>query len=544
MPSSRTRLVRLLDRGFYPVELPPPFETKNFSSIIRSFTPTDGYSGSTTFFDGATFRGTLRTFGVINPINYFLLSNFIAINWEEISKVFILSRCSGSRPKFPTISASGRAIEAASLATKRKNQQHLASSFPIIIGLDINRFYGSIYTHSIPWAVLGKEEAKRRFRAGRLSGHWSDKLDRFVRNSNQRQTVGIAIGPDTSRIISEIILSRIDADLCAKGSGINSSQVYHNIDDYQIGGFDIGETEKYQSQFVRNIAKFELRLNDFKITLDHGLNFAPSNFQRNFDILQERRGRNFVEHFFEILYDQIPKHANSNVTGYALKRFAKALAVNSEKQLTKEYLQRLLFAAPHHARWIFPILLGIYKYVGVTSELKRIIPWGVEICSRRNDVGSLLWFLYAAIFLRIKLNKSTCIFAFGITNELVDIMLYHGRSEGLFAFPVVDMRARYNDLDLQSPAWLPIYEINRRGWDLSSAFTKIGTADDKDNYYDQLRSNGVEFYQSDSKFFSVEAFEGWNVTQDDFRKMPNQSGREMAAFWDDFDDSYEWENYD
>lgn len=545
MTSARVRLIRLLDRGFYPIELPPPFRTKNYSTVQSSLTPPNNYHGSTTFFDGATFRGPLRTFGVINPISYLLLSRFIADNWTDISSVFRLSACSGSRPKFPALSAQGRAIETASLASKRQSQRHLASSYPVILSLDVNRYYGSIYTHSIPWAVLGKQEAKRRHRAGTLSGHWSDTLDKLVRNCNQRQTVGLAIGPDTSRIVSELILSRLDCELTATGSGLTSSQIYHNIDDYQIGCSGIGEAEDAQSRFVRTVSRYELRLNDFKTSVDHGISFTPSNFQRHFDILRGQHGSNFVEHLFEILYTQIPLHPNTNVLGYALKRFARKLARNSERNLVREYLQRLIFAAPHQARWVLPLLLGIYRTEGINAEIRRIISWGVETCARRNDVGSLLWFLYAAIFLRIRLSGILCSQCFGVSNELVDLVLFHGRHEGIFSFKLADMRQRYSGNDFTSAAWLPIYEVGRRGWDTSASFSKIGTPDDSNGLYEHLRLQGVEFYVTDPEQYEVEAFSGWHLTQQQF-----ESGEDNLGEMGDWDHDFAyfagdgWENYE
>ena len=521
MASARIRLIRLLDRGFYPVELPPPFRTRNFSSVRDSLNLPNTYHGSTTFFDGATFRGTLRTFGVINPASYLLLSRYIAEKWSDIASIYALTGCSGSRPKFPTLTAPGRAIDTASLATKRRSQRHLASAYPVVLGLDINTFYGSIYTHSIPWAVLGKQEAKNRYRAKKLNGHWSDTLDRLVRNCNQQQTIGIPIGPDTSRIVSELILSRIDVEITATGSGLSSQQVYHNIDDYQIGCLGIGEAEDAQGRFVRTISRYELRLNDFKTSVDHGIAFAPSNFQRHFDTLSSQHGRNFVEHFFEILYTQILLHPNTNVVGYALKRFARKLARNAERDLVREYLQRLIFATPHQARWILPLLLGIYRSAGVNGEIKHLINWGVETCARRNDVGSLLWYLYAAIFLRTSLSAALCDQCFGMSSELIDLVLFHGRHEGLFSFKQSDMRARYRSSDLASTAWLPIYEVGRRGWDTSSAFAKIGTGDDKDLLYKHLMQNNVEFYVTDPDIFKIESFEGWNLSQKDFDEEEN-----------------------
>ena len=526
MPSANTRLIRLLDRGFYPIELPPPFRTKHFSRLRHSFSPPQNYYGSTTFFDGATFRGSLRSFGVINPVNYFLLSQFIANHWRDISQVYQLSSCSGSRPEFPARNAPGRAIHGASLTLKRKSQSHLASSYPTILALDINRFYGSIYTHSIPWAALGKQQAKRKFRSGSLKAHWSNSLDTLVRNCNQQQTVGVPIGPDTSRIVSELILSRIDSELTAQGSSISSRQIFHNIDDYQIGGFDRSSIENAQSRFVRTISKYELRLNDHKTSIDEGIDFSPAHFQVYFDILSRKTGKGFVNHFFELLYSEIPRHPNSNVLGYALKQFALPLAKNPEQFLVREYLQRLIFATPHQARWVLPLLLGIYRQQGVDRDVKRLLSWGVETCARRNDIGNLLWFLYSAIFLQVRLKKEMLIQCIGMSNCLVDLVLFHGRSLGLFSFGVRELRNRYVNADFQSDAWLPLYEIERRHWDTSAAFNKLQPPHDKHNLYDIMRQKGVEFYCTKNESFSVECFAGWKLTQAHFEDGARRKERE------------------
>lgn len=537
--SKRTRLTRLLDRGFYPVELPPSFATRNFSTAIGKITAGNNYVGSTICFDGATFRGPLRTFGLVNPVSYYLLSSFIAEHWSKITKTYGLSSCSGVRPTFPAVAKSGRAIGTASLAAKRKRQQHLASVYPVILSLDLNRFYGSIYTHSIPWAVLGKEDAKKRYRDRALRGHWSDTLDILVRGCNQAQTIGIPIGPDTSRIVSEIILSRIDAELKAAGSGLSSTQIYHAIDDYQFGVLSTHEAENAESRFVRVISRYGLRLNDFKTAVQHGLDFAPSNFQRNFDQL-DGHDEHFVEQFFEVLYRLAHEHDGANVIGYALKRFARVLASNPKQEAVQEYLQRLLYAAPHQARFVLPLLLGIYKRDGVTTDTNRLIKWGVDVCSRRNDVGNLLWFLYAAIFLRTKIGAAQCTQCFGVANELVDLVLCHGRAGGLFSAPTAQIRSRYKQSGFGSAAWLPLYEIERHGWDTTAAFRKIGTTDDDGSHYDLLRDHDVKFYLTDERQFSVAAFEGWSLTADDFQIRDWDRAALRDLLWEDGRD---WENY-
>ncbi|RMB12722.1 RNA-directed DNA polymerase [Eilatimonas milleporae] len=542
------RYASLLDNGFYPAELPPVFKTNSFSAASDSVlakigtsnkAKPDNYAGSTTFYDGATFRGHLRTFGIINPINYMLVSKLIANKWASIQKTFKLSKVSGARPSFSTKDKSERSIQSSTLSKKSDRLQNLAACYPVVLNLDINRFYGSIYTHSIPWAVLGKAEAKLRYSKGTLKGHWSDKLDTLVRNCNQRQTVGIPIGPDTSRIVSELLLSRIDVELCAKGTGLTASQIYHSIDDYQVGVFYPHEAEQAQSLFQRVVHRYEMRINDFKTGVSSGIEFGPSVFQRHFDVLKSQKGQPFIEHLFELIYSLAPRYPNINIIGYALKSFRYRLANHNTHQLAKQYLQRLTYASPHEARWTLPLLLGIYSAQGKETDTRRFIQWGIEVSARRNDVLNLLWFLYAALYLRIKLDKSVCFACIELSNHLVDLMLIHGKHEKLFPVEMSAIKQRYLPSDFNSPAWIVLYEVSRHGWNTSPSFSKAGTVDDPDGLYLELQSQGVEFYQSHR--FSVDAFSGWHLTDAHF--TPEQPELEpweydADASYDYFEDEY------
>ena len=132
-----------------------------------------------------------------------------------------------------------------------------------------------------------------------------------------------------------------------------------------------------------------------------------------------------------------------------------------------------------------------------------------------------------------------------MSNELVDLVLFHGRHEGFSSFKISDMRQRYRGNDLASAAWLPIYEVYRRGWDASASFSKIGTADDPNGLYEHLRLQGVEFYVTDPEQYEVEAFSGWHLTQQDFEAGENNEGE-----IDDWDHHFAyfagdgWENYE
>lgn len=75
--------------------------------------------------------------------------------------------------------------------------------------LDISKCFDSIYTHSCSWAVLGKEYSKMN----RGKNSFIACFDLLMRSMNRNETNGILIGPEFSRIFSEIILQAIDTTI-------------------------------------------------------------------------------------------------------------------------------------------------------------------------------------------------------------------------------------------------------------------------------------------------------------------------------------------
>ena len=74
----------------------------------------------------------------------------------------------------------------------------------LIVYADISNCFPSIYTHAIPWALVGKEQAKINKSDDK---QWYNKLDTATRNLKHGETHGILIGPHSSNIISEIVLT-------------------------------------------------------------------------------------------------------------------------------------------------------------------------------------------------------------------------------------------------------------------------------------------------------------------------------------------------
>ena len=113
-----------------------------------------------------------------------------------------------------------------------KEYLDLESKFTHLIKFDINRCFPSIYTHSISWAVKGKEFSKEH----KGSFSFDSNFDNLMTQVNYQETNGIVVGPEFSRIFAEIILQQIDLDIfnTIKEKGIQNSKyaIRRYVDDY------------------------------------------------------------------------------------------------------------------------------------------------------------------------------------------------------------------------------------------------------------------------------------------------------------------------
>jgi hypothetical protein len=101
---------------------------------------------------------------------------------------------------------------------------------------------------------VGFDHAKKH-KPPEHKGEWFNQLDEKLRKIKRNETQGVAIGPGTSNILSEIILARVDAQLAKEFTYIRY------IDDYTA----YCETEEEAQKFIRRLgeelAKYKLLLN-------------------------------------------------------------------------------------------------------------------------------------------------------------------------------------------------------------------------------------------------------------------------------------------
>jgi hypothetical protein len=79
----------------------------------------------------------------------------------------------------------------------------------------------------LPWAIHGKETAKSNHSC-KLYGNL---LDLQVRNTQDQQTLGLPVGPDTSFILAELIGAKIDEYLLAEIGELSGCRY---VDDFHL----------------------------------------------------------------------------------------------------------------------------------------------------------------------------------------------------------------------------------------------------------------------------------------------------------------------
>lgn len=109
--------------------------------------------------------------------------------------------------------------------------------FNKMLYLDISKCFDSVYTHSLAWSLLGKDEVKKAL--GNHKDSFSDSFDVLMQRMNYNETNGIVIGPEFSRIFAEILLQGVDRVVEEKLKNEtlrhkNDYRIFRYIDDYFV----------------------------------------------------------------------------------------------------------------------------------------------------------------------------------------------------------------------------------------------------------------------------------------------------------------------
>src|SRR4051812_21349936 len=156
----------LIRRAYLPTELPPAFTTQSFADFCAKDyhwlkSQQNVLERTATEYETFTVPRTKsgrRSLAVVHPMAQMNVSLLLTEHREKIKDLVGKNRTTLYR----TDDDLDRSVAYMGLdfAKRRELQARAYSECRVILNADISRFFYTLYTHSIPWAVLGKEKAK------------------------------------------------------------------------------------------------------------------------------------------------------------------------------------------------------------------------------------------------------------------------------------------------------------------------------------------------------------------------------------------------
>lgn len=136
----------------------------------------------------------------------------------------------------------------------------LEKKFSRMRTLDVSKCFFNIYTHSITWAVKGKDFAKKN----KDHSSFEASFDELMQRANYNETNGIIVGPEVSRIFAEIVFQDIDERVREKLSQhgiVKRYEVRRYVDDFFIFANSDEELDAIEDVLAEELEKFKLFIN-------------------------------------------------------------------------------------------------------------------------------------------------------------------------------------------------------------------------------------------------------------------------------------------
>jgi hypothetical protein len=362
---------------------------------------------------------------------------------------------------------------------------------------DIAQFYQSIYTHSIPWAVHGKEIAKKQRNDYSLLGN---RLDKLVRNGQDGQTHGIPIGPDTSLVIAELILCTLDLEIEKRISNSCSHEYrgFRYSDDYEFVFLTRSEAETALSHLQKIFSDYELALNPNKtriIELPCSLdstwvlelsdyNFSNSKLAQMQDIIR------YFDRAFqiskEIPQEPVLKYAIARLENFdGLHRDNWSLLENLLLQsitIESSTLRDALSIVQKHQIKEYPIDLGSLEK-NLNLQIIQHAPLGHS--------SEVAWVIWSVIVFNLSIYKKASKMISDMEDSIVAILALDAQRRGRFPEGLTTEKWEQflTEDELYGDQWLLSYEVNQQNY-LPTGYDYVS----KDSWFSQLKQSGVTFY--------------------------------------------------
>ena len=505
------RIQVLLGRGYFPKELPPPFTTAGFATGIanvaaawavhesgltdkqrRSYPEPSSYAR----FDMARKGHSRRILGVPNPVNQFYLTSAIADHQDEFEARSAQSSISLTSA---AISPAGRrAVTMPRLSLLSEKRIEAYSTARAILQTDILSFYHAIYTHSVPWALHSKKAAKRN-RNPADPAFYGNQIDALLRGCQDGQTIGIPVGPDSSRIISELILCAIEEQVgpahFAKLTG-----GYRYMDDFFLCFASHVDAEAFLAALRNAVLGFGLQLNAAKTQITDALSFNEERWPG--EIAQLRLGRDAgdqrrdIIRFFTEAIHLAKSLPDESIASFAIRKSSRSLVHEPNWDIYEPFLLRVARESSNCLDSVVKIICT-YAAAGcpISTRVNDFAECMIEEHAPYNHHYEVIWTLWLCRSLSIRLSQRATQLVARTENSFCACLVFMLRGRSLLTGrgSVADWTGRVTADDLIGEQWLLIYEAGiRSSWAMPGAQAAV----DAHPHFRVLRDQGISFFDT------------------------------------------------
>jgi hypothetical protein len=320
-------------------------------------------------------------------------------------------------------------------ASTARRRAEILGSYGRYVKTDIARFYPSIYTHAIPWSIIGKAHAKANHHNATFKAFFASLLDKAVGAGQLGQSIGIPIGPDTSCILSEFIAVEIETIARQHIPDLNDRAVRY-VDDILIGLRETETPPAVLSGLSIALYDFELELNAEK-TVTHGMGCPHSpewiNYVRTFELnTWPSRQRGDLDSFFEQAFYLTDANPRDNVLLFAVKR---AASFNIHKSNLSHLVSWFLYAArrsPSCLSFVAEYLAAMHASAPLpAAEINSYILQQIPVKAEAVHTDEVAWLLFWAREVGLKLPASTLEKVGTLRSSVVALLTLDLRQMGL-----------------------------------------------------------------------------------------------------------------
>lgn len=269
---------------------------------------------------------------------------------------------------------------------------------------DITDCYGSIYTHSITWAMCGKDKAKQKKQSSNL--HLSeqeeklytlgDAIDKKIESMSYQQTNGIPQGSVLMDFIAEMVLGYVDLELSKRLSADEFINADYSIlryrDDYRIFGKSQEDVVKIAKILTEELSKLNFKLNTQKTILTQDLVCDAIKddklyyIMRDYKRLEEPNNHYSLQKHLLRICQLAQKHPNSGSLQKAMDNFLKRICEWNDLDLFKEAeSSEVLISIATNIAYNNP---KVYKqYVGIVG---KILSYETDTNNKKKIINKIL----------------------------------------------------------------------------------------------------------------------------------------------------------